>query len=67
MSLIYFQVFQVAVLQVVSGYNVCSDVWNRFSALGLAGNHDSPTFRHTLQFTLQMETDIECLLDSASL
>jgi hypothetical protein len=39
--------------------SVLSDVWNRFSALGLAGNHDSPTFRHTLQllqFTLQMET-----------
>jgi hypothetical protein len=39
--------------------SVLSDVWNRFSALGLAGNHDSPTFHHTLwllQFTLQMET-----------
>ena len=39
--------------------SVLSDVWNRFSAVGLAGNHDFPTYRHTLQllqFTLQMET-----------
>jgi len=39
--------------------SVLSDVWNQFAALGRAGNHDSPTFRHTLQllqFTLQMET-----------
>ena len=37
-----------------------SDSWNRFSDRDLAADHDSPTFRHTLQllqFTLQMETD----------
>jgi len=39
--------------------SVLSDVLNQFSAVGLAGNHDFPTFRHTLQslqFNLQMET-----------